>query len=307
MSKLICILGPTASGKTALALALANQYPIEIINVDSAQIYHGMDIGSGKPDKAIREQVPHHLMDFLDPAQAYSAAQFREDALICIEDILSRDRIPLLVGGTMLYFKALQQGLAPLPTASPEVRQHLMQRLQNEGLASLYEYLLKIDPQTAARLAPTDPQRILRAIEIYEITQKPMSHWLEQQQPDSLPYEFMNIALMPITTPRSVLHERIAARFDAMLEQGLIEEVRKLKERADLNADLPAIRAVGYRQVWLYLEGKLSFEEMREKTIAATRQLAKRQMTWLRHWPDLQVFDFAETAVKDLKVLLAFL
>jgi tRNA dimethylallyltransferase len=294
MRRVMCLLGPTASGKTALALNLATILPIEIINVDSAQVYQGMEIGTGVPDKKIRAQIPHHLIDFLDPATPYNAAQFREDALVIIEQIFSRGKIPLLVGGTMYYFKALQQGLAPLPQADPVVRAKFTALLHERGLSFLYEQLQQIDPLTAKRLAPTDSQRIQRALEVYAITQKPLSYWLSQQTAIQAEYVYINVALMPLNTSRAWLHQRIEKRFDEMLALGLIEEVTRLKQRPDLNLTLPAIRAVGYAQVWQYLQGELTYEAMREKAIAATRQLAKRQLTWLRHWPNCLYFDFLD-------------
>lgn len=288
---ILCIMGPTASGKTALALALAEQFPIEIINVDSAQIYRYMDIGSGKPSLAIRNKIPHHLMDILDPKQPYSAAQFCYDAVAAIQSIISRNRIPILVGGTMLYFKALQQGLSELPESSPIIRQQLEKQLQEDGLQALYQRLQRHDPLRASQIQPTDPQRILRALEIYDITNKTMSEWLATPRIPVHTYQFRNIGLIPQSTPREVLHQRIEERFDQMLKDGLVEEVNMLYQRGDLTPTMPSIRAVGYRQVWQYLDNALSYEAMRESTIAATRQLAKRQLTWLRSWPDMQFFD----------------
>jgi tRNA dimethylallyltransferase len=298
MQRVVCLLGPTSSGKTGLSLALAEDLPIEIINVDSAQVYHGMEIGTGMPDKAIRERIPHHLIDFLDPKTPYSAAQFREDALALIKDILARKKIPLLVGGTMYYFKALQEGLAELPASDPIIRSEIQQLLQKEGLAFLYQKLHEVDPTSAQRLGPTDTQRIMRALEVYALTQKPLSYWFSHQKKSESEYEFVNVALIPLETPRSDLHQRIADRFDEMLAQGLVEEVKALKERGDLDASLPAIRAVGYRQVWQYLQGDISFELMREQAIAATRQLAKRQLTWLRHWGHCINIDFLDKGAK---------
>lgn len=300
----ICLMGPTASGKTDLAIHLCSYFPSEIINVDSAQIYQGLDIGSGKPALEIRQQIPHHLMDFLDPKNVYSAAQFRQDAILCIQAILARDRIPILVGGTMMYFKILQDGLSALPEADENVRKKLEQRVQEEGLEGLYKTLQEIDPASAIRIKPNDSQRIQRALEIAEITGKPMSFWLSQPKSAPLPFEFLNIALIPIETPRAVLHERIQARFNAMLEQGFVAEVEKLFQRGDLVESLPAIRSVGYRQVWQYLLGKLSYEEMVEKGVAATRQLAKRQLTWLRQWPNLETFDFHNDPLKAVLLYL---
>ncbi|MBI2790958.1 MAG: tRNA (adenosine(37)-N6)-dimethylallyltransferase MiaA [Gammaproteobacteria bacterium] len=289
----ICLMGPTACGKTDLALTISQQYKVEIINVDSAQIYQGMDIGSGKPPVHIREKIKHHLMDFLDPSTPYSAAQFRHDALTLMEEITRRGRTPLLVGGTMLYYKILQEGMATLPDASMSVRKQLDALAAEKGWQFLYEMLVQNDPISAMRIKPSDTQRIQRALEIHQLTGHPMSYWLAQpKQEMGAPYQFINLALVPIQTSRSVLHERIQIRFDAMLAQGLIEEVKNLIERNDLHDSLPSIRAVGYRQVWKYLKQEMSYEEMREKAIAATRQLAKRQLTWLRGWPALQQFDF---------------
>lgn len=288
---IICILGPTASGKTNLSLTLAQSFPIEIINVDSAQVYQGLDIGSGKPSFEQREKVPHHLMDIVDPKAPYNAAQFCHDATIAIQAILSRGKIPVLVGGTMLYFKALQQGLSDLPSSDPMIRLELEKQLQNEGLSALYQRLQNIDSERASQIKPTDPQRILRALEIYEITGKTMSQWLSLPKTTCHDYDFMNIGILPKESSRDMLHQRIALRFDEMLTQGLIEEVKTLYNRGDLDASMPAIRAVGYRQVWQYLSDDLSYDDMRDRAIAATRQLAKRQLTWLRTWPQLISFD----------------
>lgn len=301
----ICIMGPTASGKTDLALALARHFPVEIINVDSAQVYQKMDIGAGKVEKTLRDQVPHHLIDFIDPKLAYSAAQFREDALTAIQSILNRQQIPLLVGGTMLYFKVLQQGLSPLPNSCPLTRQRLTRQIEEEGLVALYANLEKIDPITAKRLQPTDRQRIQRALEIYQMTGQPMSYWLAQPYLNKcLTYQFINIGLMPIHSSRSLLYERIRIRFENMLAQGLVAEVASLLNYLSFDRSLPAIRAVGYRQVSHYLFGECSYDEMQEKAIAATRQLAKRQLTWLRHWPDLIQFDcFDEKLLEKILIL----
>ncbi|MGE3320139.1 MAG: tRNA (adenosine(37)-N6)-dimethylallyltransferase MiaA [Candidatus Berkiella sp.] len=297
-SPIICILGPTASGKTNLSLALGEHFPIEIINVDSAQVYKGLDIGSGKPSREQREQVPHHLMDMLDPKELYNAAQFCHDATLAIKDILSRKKIPVLVGGTMLYFKALQQGLSELPESDPSIRQQLEKQLQEKGLANLYQRLQTVDSERASQIKPTDPQRILRALEIFEKTGKTMSQWLSLPKTALHNYDFINIGILPEETSREVLHQRIALRFDEMLSQGLIEEVKALYDRGDLNDSMPAIRAVGYRQVWQYLSGDLSHDDMRDRAIAATRQLAKRQLTWLRSWPQLLSFDLNDPAMQ---------
>lgn len=297
----VCIMGPTASGKTDLSLALAEKLPIEIINVDSAQIYREMDIGSGKPDKAILQSVPHHLINILDPKEAYSVWQFREDALSLIKDIQQRHKIPVLVGGTMLYFKGLQQGLANLPASTPAIREKILNIANENGWDYIYQRLMAVDSKTAIRLAPADKQRISRALEVYEMTGVPLSEWISKPVRSSCQEQFINIALIPKQTPRSVLHDRIAQRFDNMLANGLIEETRRLMARGDLSPMLPSIRAVGYRQVWDFLNNQSSFEDMRDKAIAATRQLAKRQLTWLRQWPECIEWDFAEP---DLCTLL---
>lgn len=289
---ILCLMGPTASGKTDLALQLADHFPIEIINVDSAQIYKEMDIGAGKPSVEIRQKIPHHLMDILDPAIPYSAAQFRIDALRIIPQIIARGNMPVLVGGTYLYFKILQEGLSPVPASDSAIREKLSEKLKEQGLPVLYAELAKIDPQTAQTLQPTDPQRILRALEIYAISGKTKSQWLAMPRDASSSYKYINIALIPIETPRSVLHDRIALRYNQMLEQGFEEEVRKLFNRGDLNETMPSIRAVGYRQMWQYLSHQISYEAMRETAIAATRQLAKRQLTWLRQNPNVITLDF---------------
>ena len=289
---IICLLGPTASGKTNLSFSLAEQFPIEIINVDSAQIYQGLDIGSGKPSLAQRNKVPHHLMDILDASKPYSAAEFCRDAIKAISEIRLRGRTPLLVGGTMLYFKVLQQGLSVLPSSDPDIRRKLNHMMQANGLDVLYQQLQAVDPVRAKQLSPTDPQRIQRALEIYEMSGKTMTEWLSSPPVVSHPFCFLNIGLVCNETPRFVLHQRIEARFDQMLADGFIKEVQALYQRGDLDVAMPAIRAVGYRQAWQYLTKELSYDEMREKSIAATRQLAKRQLTWLRHWPDLLPLEF---------------
>ena len=295
----IFLMGPTASGKTDLALQLADALPCEIISVDSALIYRGMDIGSAKPNAEILQKYPHHLIDILDPAQSYSAAQFRDDALQAMADITARGRIPLLVGGTMLYFKALTEGLAAMPSADPEVRARLEQQAASEGWAALHTELQRIDPVSAQRIHPNDPQRLLRALEVWHISGQTMTQLrakqsLEKQQllasnGAHLPYNVATFAIAP--QQRSVLHERIAQRFQQMLEQGFIAEVEALRQRGDLHVDLPSIRAVGYRQAWAYLDGEYAYDEMFERGIIATRQLAKRQFTWLRSWDDVEWLD----------------
>jgi tRNA dimethylallyltransferase len=284
----IFLMGPTASGKTALAVSLVEQFPLEIISVDSALVYRGMDIGTAKPDAATLARAPHHLLDIRDPPDAYSAAAFCEDAQRLMGDIVARGKVPLLVGGTMLYFRALLQGLDDLPRADPDVRQKLEQAAAARGWPALHAELALADPLTAARLAPNDSQRIGRALEILQLTGKPMSALLDRAQA-ALPYRVLQLALIP--SDRAVLHQRIAARFDAMLAEGLLEEVKTLRQTYALTADLPAMRAVGYRQAWSYLDGEIDLAGLRERGIAATRQLAKRQLTWLRSWPDVVVLD----------------
>ena len=286
---LLCLAGPTASGKSALARAISERWPIEIINVDSATIYRGMDIGTAKPDATERAQVHHHLLDILDPAERYSAAAFRQDALRCVGEIRARGRIPLLTGGTMLYFKALREGLNDLPSADSAVRKQLEVRAETVGWPAMHQELAKIDPATADRLAPNDSQRIQRALEIWMITGKPMSELLGHSNAADPPVPTMTLSLEP--SDRAVLHQRIEDRFDQMLELGLVDEVNKLMERQDLHPGLPSIRCVGYRQIWLMLTGECSLPQAREQAIFATRQLAKRQITWLRSLPEREAFD----------------
>jgi tRNA dimethylallyltransferase len=286
----IAIMGPTASGKTAAALALAQQLPVEIISVDSALVYRGMDIGTAKPTAAELAQVPHHLIDIIEPTQAYSAMQFRTDTLRLVADIQSRGKLPLLVGGTMLYFKALRDGLDELPTADPALRASLDAEAEALGTPALHARLAQLDPITAARLKPNDSQRIQRALEIIALSGQPMSALLAKRAPEPLPFNLLPLALEP--SDRSVLHARIAQRFDAMLANNqFIDEVNTLRARGDLHVDLPSMRCVGYRQAWEYLDGLTDFDTFREKGIIATRQLAKRQLTWLRSMPDRIVVD----------------
>lgn len=288
--KAIAMMGPTASGKTDLAIFLREHFPVELISVDSALVYKGMDIGTAKPDKQTLARAPHRLIDFLDPSESYSAARFREDALREMADIVAQGKIPLLVGGTMLYFRALLHGLSELPSADPEIRQQLEKQAAEIGWDGLHKRLAEVDPVAAGRIHPNDPQRISRALEVYELTGKSLSYLQEENRRQwDLPYQFIKIAVSP--ADRSVLHQRIEQRFQQMLEQGFIAEVEKLYARDDLNESLPAIRAVGYRQVWQYLQGKLDYNEMVEKAIVATRQLAKRQLTWLRSEEELVWFD----------------
>jgi len=293
--QVVFLMGPTASGKTALALELANQVPLEIISVDSALIYRGMDIGTAKPTAAELATVPHHLIDILDPLQAYSAADFRSDALRLIADIHQRGKLALLVGGTMLYFKALLDGISPLPEADPQVRAEIEAKAAAEGWAALHAELATVDPVSAARIHPNDPQRINRALEVYRLTGKSLTE-LTQTKGEPFPYKVSQFAIAP--TERTELHRRIALRFEQMLAQGFAQEVAKLKQRADLHPQLPSMRCVGYRQMWDYLDGLVSHDEMVYRGVAATRQLAKRQLTWLRSWSDLYWLN-SENAVKE--------
>jgi tRNA dimethylallyltransferase len=282
-------MGPTASGKTGVALELARRLPVEIISVDSALVYRGMNIGTAKPDPDTRLQVRHHLIDIIDPTQNYSAAQFHDDALEAMRDIVGRGRMPLLTGGTMLYFKALREGLSDLPAANDDTRLVIDAMAADVGWPAIHRELERIDPSTAQRLDPNDSQRIQRAMEIFYLTGKPMSELIATEKRVDLPYRMIPLALVP--GDRGVLHERIADRFELMLELGLINEVRELRENYDLKPDLPSMRCVGYRQTWQYLDGEYGLAELREKAVAATRQLAKRQLTWLRATKAVKAFD----------------
>jgi tRNA dimethylallyltransferase len=282
-------MGPTASGKTGVALELARRFAVEIISVDSAQVYRHMDIGTAKPDLDTRLRFPHHLIDVIEPNERYSAAQFRDDAVEIMGDIANRGRIPLLVGGTMLYFKALREGLSDLPAADPDTRMVLDAMAAETGWPEMHRELERIDPVTAQRLDPNDSQRIQRAMEIFYLTGKPMSELIASGRPADLPYRLIPIALVP--GDRKELHGRIASRFEEMLELGLINELRRLREEYVLKPDLPSMRCVGYRQVWQYLDGEFGLAALREKGVAATRQLAKRQLTWLRSMKDVTAFD----------------
>ncbi len=284
LPRAIFLMGPTASGKTDLAIALTRVLPCDIISVDSALIYREMDIGTAKPSAAELAAAPHRLIDILDPSQSYSAADFRRDALREMAEIAGRGRIPLLVGGTMLYFKALLEGLSPLPSADPEVRRQLEEEAERLGWQALHDELSRVDPVAGARIHPNDPQRLTRALEVYRVSGKTLTE-LTRIQGEALPYRVSQFAIAP--EERSELHRRIELRFDLMLQGGLEEEVRRLLERGDLTPDLPSIRCVGYRQMWDYLIGEVGYDEMRYRGIVATRQLAKRQMTWLRGWPDV--------------------
>lgn len=287
---ILCLAGPTAAGKSATTLALAARWPVEIINVDSATIYRGMDIGTAKPSRAEQRQVPHHLLDIRDPAQSYSAAEFRDDTLRLIDEILARGRKPLLCGGTMLYYKALRDGLDDLPRANATIRAQIEHEAAQSGWPEMHRQLAGYDPVTAARLSPNDSQRLQRAIEIYRLTGTPMSQLLTARRANRAQrFEYRTISLEP--SDRLALHARIARRYQEMLDAGLLDEVRALHGRADLHPGLPSIRCVGYRQIWNYLEGETSLENAVEQAIAATRQLAKRQLTWLRALPERLIVD----------------
>ena len=276
----LCLMGPTASGKTALAVELAQRLPLEIISVDSALVYQEMDIGTAKPDAETRRIAPHRLVDILDPAEAYSAGQFRADARREIAAIQAAGHIPLLVGGTMLYFRALERGLAELPTADPTLRARLAAERAEQGGVALHARLARLDPAAAARIHPADSQRIQRALEVYELTGRPLTELCADSRNESLPFRIIKWIVAPVN--RQVLHDRIEKRFRPMLEQGFVAEVERLRARGDLHPELPSMRAVGYRQVWAYLDGKLDYAGMVERGVAATRQYAKRQLTWLR-------------------------
>lgn len=280
-------MGPTGSGKTDLSLALAQVLPIEIISVDSALVYRDMDIGSAKPSTACRATTPHHLIDIVSPEEHYSVAHFLADAKQAIADIQSRHKIPLLVGGTMLYFKALLEGLADIPVVPDDIRQAIRKKYSEQGCLALFQQLQICDPDTAQRLHPQDAQRITRALEVFEATGKPLSYWLQQQPPPQNTDHIIQFSLLPEN--RAALHQRLADRLDVMWAQGFVDEVVALQARYSLNEDLPAMRCVGYRQVWRYLAGTIDQSEMRAAALAASRQLAKRQLTWLRHWPNQQI------------------
>ncbi|SIT72301.1 tRNA dimethylallyltransferase [Ectothiorhodosinus mongolicus] len=294
---LVFLMGPTATGKTQLALQIAKHLPVEIISVDSALVYRGMDIGTAKPTAAERQQVPHHLIDILDPAESYSAAQFREQALALIPQIHARGRLPLLVGGTMLYFRALDFGLDKLPEADPQIRAEIEQLAQEQGWSAVHAQLAQSDPEAAARIHVNDPQRLQRALEVVRLTGQPLS--LQQKgQTSGLPWPVLRLGLMP--DDRAALRARIAERFESMLTEGLLAEVAGLRARSDLHGGLPAMRAVGYRQALAHLQEELDYSEMVVKAVTATRQLAKRQMTWLRHYPDTALVDPDQVGVERL-------
>ncbi|MFA3792736.1 tRNA (adenosine(37)-N6)-dimethylallyltransferase MiaA [Aliiglaciecola sp. SL4] len=287
----IFLMGPTASGKTDLALEISKKLPCEIISVDSALIYRGMDIGTAKPSAEELSQVPHRLIDILDPKESYSVANFRSDALNAMQAVTDAGKIPLLVGGTMLYFKSLVDGLSTLPAANPEIREHLQNEANALGWQELHHRLEQVDPVSAKRIHPNDPQRLLRALEVYMISGKTMTE-LTSEKSSNLPYSVKEFAIMP--SDRGILHERIEKRFNNMLENGFQQEVENLRCRDDLHLDLPSMRCVGYRQMWQYLDGDFDYTEMVFKGVAATRQLAKRQITWLRSWKNITFLDGIE-------------
>jgi tRNA dimethylallyltransferase len=307
-SFILCLMGPTASGKTALAVELVQRFPCEIISVDSAMVYRGLDIGTAKPTPDILQLAPHRLIDIRDPAEIYSAGDFKLDALQEIQAILAEGKIPLLVGGTMLYFHVLQNGLDALPEQDPLIRQQIQEQAAKEGWLRLHEKLATLDPRAAARIHPHDGQRIQRALEVHAVTGKPISQHqkLQQGANKAAPYPIHNLILNP--EDRSSLHERIEQRFLTMLDLGFMEEVKALYKRPELSLEKPALRSVGYRQAWEHLSGLLTFEEMKEKAIISTRQLAKRQMTWLRRWKEAEWFNseeknLTEKVVKSLQKL----
>lgn len=300
---IICLMGPTASGKTQLAIEITQQFPCEIVSVDSAMIYRGMDIGTAKPSLKEQSLAPHRLIDICDPAQTYSAGQFRKDALREIAAIHANNKIPLLVGGTLLYFHRLRTGLANLPTANREIRDQIQNEAETLGWPAIHEQLNRVDPQAAQRIHPNDSQRIQRALEIYRLTGSSITQLHLEDESQAIPYETINIILAP--EDRISLHQRIEKRVDQMLEMGLLEEVIKLYRRGDLHADLPSIRAVNYRQMWAHLAGEYDFETARERCIIATRQLAKRQFTWLRTWQNAQWFNSEDPSI--IKIVLNYL
>ncbi len=292
------LMGPTAVGKTELAVELIKSLHCEIVSVDSAMVYCGMNIGTSKPEQAVLEEAPHRLIDILDPSEAYSAASFREDALREMADITAAGKIPLLVGGSMLYFHALQRGLSELPAASPELRARIESEAKNHSWGALHRRLQEVDPKSAQRIHPNDPQRLQRALEVYELTGIPLSEHHARKQQTRLPYRVIKFVLMP--TRRDYLHQRIAQRFYHMLRQGLIREVETLYLREDMDPRMPSVRAVGYRQVWNYLEQRIDYETMVNKAIIATRQFAKRQLTWLRPQRDAQQLFIDQFSVQQL-------
>ena len=299
MPRALALLGPTASGKSSLAADLAARLPVEIVSMDSAQVYRGMDIGTAKPSVAERSRVPHHLIDVVDPDQAYSTGRWREEAISRSQEILGRKRIPLLVGGTMLYYRALVGGLDTLPQANPSVRKNLDEEAARRGWPALHAELAGVDPRSAQRISPGDSQRIQRALEVWRLTGKPLSA-LHGAAKSELPFRLKAFALVP--RDRAELHRRIAARFAAMLQAGLVDEVKALRRNYRLTPSMPSMRAVGYRQVWQYLEGDIDAAALAEHAVAATRQLAKRQLTWLRGFADVEDLDVSAAGV-DVEAL----
>lgn len=303
----ILLQGPTASGKTNLAIELTHHLPCEIISVDSAMVYRGLDIGTGKPNLTLREKIPHHLIDILDPADIYSAGQFTRDAIEIMNQIIQNKKIPILVGGTHLYFKALTQGLATLPTADPHIRARIVEMAKTQGLEGLHQTLQHIDPVSAKRIHPNDAQRIQRALEVFYASGKPLSTLIQNTEPQTH-FRYLSFAIAP--SSRTLLHEKIALRFQHMLAQGFIEEVEALYQRQDLSLSLPSMRSVGYKQIYLYLSGKIDRKTMIEQAIAATRQLAKRQFTWLNqsqiplHWLDSEDPDLLSHLLHQISLAL---
>ena len=300
----IFVMGPTASGKTELAMALHDSLPVELVSVDSALVYRGMDIGTAKPSPAELTRYPHRLVDTCDPAEAYSAERFRRDALRALAEIHAADRVPLLVGGTMLYYRALQYGLSSLPASDPATRAQLEWEMQERGLAALHAELARVDPAAAARIHRNDPQRTLRALEVWRLSGRPLSELQASGKGEGMPYRAIKLVRAPAT--RAVLHARIDQRFEQMLTAGFEDEVRALVARGDLHADMPSMRSVGYRQMWEYLHGACGRDEMVERGKAATRQLAKRQITWLRSekaatWLDEEAGDVVQQALRQLE------
>lgn len=284
-------MGPTASGKTGLAMQLADEFPLDLVSVDSALVYRGMDIGTAKPGPDELRRHPHHLIDIRAPEESYSAGDFVRDANALIETIHAAQRVPLLVGGTMMYFRSLIDGIASLPAADPQIRAAIDQAAKEQGWPALHAELAEVDPATAQRINANDPQRIQRALEVFRISGKPLSTWQSDTRPGR--HQFIKIALLP--EPRSVLHERIEARLDKMLESGFINEIKKLKKDHDLKRNNSSMRAVGYRQLWSHLSGEIDFDQARSMALAATRQLAKRQLTWLRSERDVYSINPLET------------
>jgi len=299
-------MGPTASGKTGLAVELVQQYPFQIVNVDSAQIYQHMDIGTGKPTQEILEIAPHRLIDVVDPVETYSASQFRTDVLTEIEDIVEQGDTPLLVGGTMLYFRVLRDGLADMPHANPEIRAEIEALAQSQGWAAVHRQLAEVDPESADRIHPNDPQRLQRALEVFRVSGRTMTSLhaeMQMNQQAELPVNLHFFAIQP--GDRSLLHSQIESRFRTMLTDGLVEEVQSLYAREDLHSQLPSMKSVGYRQVWQYLQGELDYDDMVEKSIIATRQLAKRQITWLRSWQNLQ--SLSDSSAQSVNSILKYM